>query len=152
MVKGYSCEFEKSTCASARLEGVDASYKDLAEVCGRIRRKTSKWAIEFLEKAAKGEIPVLYKRHNKKLGCRHELSGRKGRYPKKAAKIVLKVLRSAIANAHQQGLGEDLIIIHASANKKATYPRLSPKGRRIRSDYELSRIELVLKKAENKGA
>ena len=72
-MKGYSIEFDPKSCASARLEGVDASYKDLSEVCGRIRRKNSAWALTFLEKAAAMEIPVLYRTHNTKLGHRREL-------------------------------------------------------------------------------
>ncbi len=144
-MKGYSIEFDTKACASARLEGVDASYKDLSEVCGRIRRMKSAWALTFLEKAAAMEIPVLYRTHNTKLGHRRELGGKQGRYPQKAAGIVLKVLESAIANGMAKGLGEGYTIYVASANKKFTYPRMAPKGRTARSYYELSRIEIVLK-------
>lgn len=150
-MKGYSYEFEKEGTASARAEGVDVSYKDIVEACGRIRGKTIAWAVDFLERAARGEIPILFKRHNKKLGHRKELRGQKGRYPKKAAAILLKVLKSAFANARTKGLGEDLIIAHVAANKKSTYPRLAAKGRRVRSDYEISRVEIVLKEKVKKG-
>jgi len=147
-MRGYSLDFEREKCAAARLEGVDASYKDLSEVCGRIRRKGASWARSFLERAAEGEIPVLYKRHNKKLGHRRELGGRKGRYPWKAAAIVLKVLDSAIANGVSRGLGEEYVVSVATANKKLTYPRMAPKGRQARSYYELARVEIVLKPKE----
>ena len=146
-LKSYSVpvsSFDRSKIASARLEDVDASFKDLAEVCGRIKGKSTDWAKEFLDKASKGEIPVLYKRHNKGLGHRRELGGKKGRYPKKAARIVLKVLNSAIANAVQKSLSTDLIILHASANKKHIYGRMAPKGGLMRSDYETARVEVVL--------
>jgi large subunit ribosomal protein L22 len=144
-MKGYSIEFDPKSCASARLEGVDASYKDLSEVCGRIRRKNSAWALVFLEKAAAMEIPVLYRTHNTKLGHRRELGGKQGRYPQKAAGIVLKVLESAIANGMAKGLGEGYTVHTATANKRFTYPRMAPKGRTARSYYELSRIEIILK-------
>jgi len=143
-MKGYSADFDEN-CAAARLEGVDASYKDLSEVCGRIKGKDALWAIDFLARAAKAEIPVLYKRHNKKLGHRRELGGKKGRYPKKAAGIVLKVLRSAIANGMVRGLGEEFSIATATANKKHSFPRMAPKGRSARSYYELARIEIILR-------
>ena len=146
-MKGYSSEIPDS-CARARLEGVNASYKDLAEVCGRIRSKKTDWALSFLEKAAGGEVPVLYRKHNARLGHRGALRGKKGRYPKKAAKIVLKVLRSAIANGRTLGLGEAYTILAASANKKHIYPRLAPKGRWARSFLETSRVEVVLKGTE----
>lgn len=81
-MKGYSNPPEKlDDCAAARIEGVNASYKDLSEVCGRIRNKKTDWALEFLEKASDGDIPVLFKRHNRNLGHRRELGGRKGRFP-----------------------------------------------------------------------
>ncbi len=142
-MKGYSQHYGEN-CASARLEGVDASYKDLAQVCGNIRSKKTDAAIAFLEKAATGEVPVYYKSHNKKLGHRRELGGKKGRYPKKAAAIVLKVLRSAIANGDVKGIGSDLVVRHASANKKMTLPRIAPKGRWARSNFETSRVEIIV--------
>jgi len=130
------------------LEEVNASYKDLAEVCGRIRGKKAGWAVSFLEKAAKGEVPVLYRKRAKRLGHRRALGGKKGRYPKKAAKIVLKVLRSAMANGRTIGLGESYTILAVSANKKHVYPRLQAKGRMSRANLETSRIEVVLQGPE----
>jgi large subunit ribosomal protein L22 len=144
-MKGYSMNEIPENCAKARLEGVNASYKELAEVCGRIRNKKSDWAISFLEQVAEGELPVMFKRHNKNMGHRHEVGGRKGRYPQKAAQFVLKTLQSAIANGKNMGLGEVYTILAASANKKDIYPRLAPKGRQARSFLETARIEIILK-------
>ena len=148
IMKGYSTDFEKENFACARMEDTNISFKDLAEVCGRIRNKNADWAVEFLEKAADGKIPVLYKRHNKRLGHRKELGGQRGRYPKKAAKAILKTLKSALANGITRGMGESYQIMHASANKKMGYGRVAPKGRWARSDYETARIEVVLKPLE----
>jgi large subunit ribosomal protein L22 len=146
VMKGYSNMPESTeNCARARLEGVNASYKDLAEVCGRIRNKKTDWAVSFLEKAAEGEVPILFKRHNKNLGHRHELGGQKGRYPWKAAKIVLKTLQSAMSNGKTLGLGEVYKIVAASANKKDIFPRMAPKGRTARSYLVTSRVEIILK-------
>ena len=147
-MQGYSIEFSPEECASARLEGVNASYKDLSEVCGRIKGKEAAWALEFLEKASKGEIAVLYKKHNPRMGHRRELGGKKGRYPKKAAMIVLKALKSAVYNGMTKGLGEKYKIIAASANKKDSYPRVASKGGWMRSDYETARVEIVVKGLE----
>jgi len=138
-------EDKKDMYAMSRAEDVEASYKDLAEVCGRIRNKNAAWAISFLGLAADGAIPVLFKRNNKNLGHRRELGGRKGRYPMKAAKAVLKALNSAIANSVIKGLSEDLVVIHACANMKHSYPRLQAKGRRFRQAYQTARIEIIVK-------
>jgi large subunit ribosomal protein L22 len=143
----YGCEIDAS-CAPAQLYNIDASFKDLAAVCDNIRGMDAGAAVSFLEKAARKEVAIYYRKWNKKLGHRAELGGRKGRYPVKAAKIVLSVLKNAIANAAQKGL-ENVYIAHASANKQAIYPRLQPKGRRIRADYSTARVEIVLR--EKKG-
>jgi large subunit ribosomal protein L22 len=146
-MKGYTSNIPDN-CACARLEGVNASYKDLAQVCGSIRSKRADWAIAFLEDAAEMKKAIPYKGHNKRLGHRRELGGRKGRYPQKAVKIVLKVLKSAIANGKNLGLGETFTIIAASANKKNAYPRVAAKGRWARAVLATSRVEIVLKGSE----
>jgi ribosomal protein L22 len=145
-MKGYSSYSEKS--ATARAEGLNASYKDLAEICGRLRGMKADKAVSFLEKASikptEGGVPVLFKRHCKKLGHRRELGGRKGRYPWKSAAMVLKVLQSALANGRTSGMGDAYTIANACANKKMTFPRLASKGRWARSNLETSRVEIVL--------
>jgi len=142
----YSTTFkDESKVAKARVEDVDASFKDLIAVCDNIRLRRTDIAVDMLEKASKGLIPLRYWKHNTHMGHRHELMGQKGRYPKKAAGIVLKALKSVIANARIKGLGEDrLIVVHAAANKQHIYRRLQPKGLRKRHDYETARIELAV--------
>jgi large subunit ribosomal protein L22 len=130
--------------AKAQLYNIDASYKDMAAVCDNIRGMDSEVALQWLEKAASGDVAVEYRKWNKKLGHRRELGGKKGRYPKKAAKYVLQVLKNAIANGVAKGLGA-MRIVHASATKQAIYPRLQSKGRQMRSDYITGRVEVVLK-------
>ena len=146
-MKGYSSEIPEN-CASARVEGTNTSHKDLIQVCAAIRNRKADWAVSFLEKVADGEVPVLYRSYNKKIGHRRELGGRKGRYPQKAAKAVLKLLQSAMANGRVAGLGEEFTILTASANTKEVYPRMAPKGRRVRSALRTSRIEIILKGSE----
>jgi large subunit ribosomal protein L22 len=142
-MKGYSITV-KGDVGKARLEGVDASYKDLVAVCDNIRYLPVEDAIELLEDVIAGKAAIYYRKHNKKMGHRRELGGKKGRYPKKAAKIVLKVLKAAIASAEQKNVKKNLAVLHAAANKKHIYPRLAPKGRRIRSDYVTARVEIVV--------
>lgn len=147
MVKGYSFEnTEDDSLAFARVEGIDASPRDLSQVCGRITQKKTSKVLVLLEKVVDGEAPILYTAHNKNMGHRRELGGRKGAYPKKAAAAVLKVLKSAIANARVKGFGEDdLTVVHASATKKMIYGRMSAKGRKMRQNFITSRIEIILK-------
>ena len=142
----YSYKFEKDVVVGkARLEDIDASYKDLVEVCSNIRGRETAKALALLEKAALGETPIRYRKYISHLGHRRELGGKPGRYPKKAAAFVLAALKSAIASAKSKGMSEDLKVAHVSANKKMTYPRMSPKGgKRSRSYLETARIEVVV--------
>ena len=147
----YSFEIPKGKegdYARARVEDIDASYKDLTQVCGNIRRKSAVDAITLLEKAAKMEVPIRYRSHNTRLGHRRELGGRKGRYPVKSVRIVLKVLKSAVANAAAKGFSEELVVVHASANRRHSYPRLASKGRRNWQDFATARVEIVLREKE----
>lgn len=147
-MKGYSYNFSGQECAASRLEDINVSYKDLAEVCGRIRNKNSNWAIDFLKSAADGKAAVLYKTYNKRMGHRRSLGGKKGRYPKKAAAVVLNVLKSAVANGEVKGMGSEYLIVHAAAGGQHVYPRLAPKGRQSRSNLSTSRVEIVLKSTQ----
>ncbi|MEW5997055.1 MAG: 50S ribosomal protein L22 [Candidatus Micrarchaeota archaeon] len=147
----YSYVIEKGKegdFARARVEGADVSVKDLVEVCGSIRRRPAGQALRFLEEAAEGRRPVLFRSSNKRLGHRRELGGKKGRYPRKPARILLGALRSALANAQQKGLSEELVVAHVCANKKLSYMRYSPKGRRNVSKLVTARVEIVLKEKE----
>jgi ribosomal protein uL22 len=142
MAYGFQPQNDHRT-VRARLTGVNASYKDLCEVCRNVRGKDTEWALEFLEGAALGENCIYFARNNKGKGHRKELGGKKGGWPVKSAKMVLNVVQSANANAQKMGLGATTIV-HIAANKQDSYPRMSPKGKRIRQNYETAFIEVVL--------
>ncbi len=148
VMERYATEFNREEFACARVEDANVSYKDLTQVCGRIRGKNANWAMEFLVKVIEGKAAVLYKQHCKRMGHRRELGGKKGRYPKKASAAVLKVLESAMANGRVRGMGETYEILNAAANRRFNYGRVAAKGRWARSDYETSRIEIILRPLE----
>lgn len=135
--------------ARARLTGINASYKDLCEVCRNVRGKDTEWALNFLEEASVGEKAIYFVRHCKGKGHRRQLGGKKGGWPMKSVKFVLLVVQSAAANATKLGLGNTKVS-HIIANKQETYPRMSPKGRRIRQDFETAFIEVVLEEYQPK--
>ena len=148
MLYGYN---KKPTgrLARARISRVNCSFKDLCEVCRNVRGKDTDFALEFLGNAAEGKQAILFLRHCKKKGHRKELGGKKGGFPVKSCRAVLGVVESADANAIKLGLGATKIV-HIAANKHAAYPRMSPKGRRIRHDYEVAFIEVVLEEKQQK--
>lgn len=152
----YSYNMDRGKVVLAGESGLNASFKDLCVVCDSIRHKSATDALSVLEKASKGEIPILYRRHNKYMGSRHELGGKKGRYPKKCSAMVRKVLVNAVANARNAGEDpESMYVVHASANKTLIVPRSPPKGvgsvgggygysSPRRSNIELAKIEIGL--------
>jgi ribosomal protein L22 len=133
--------------ARARLTGINASYKDLGNVCSNVRGKGTEDAIGFLELAAKKKKAILYTRHFTGKGHRRELGGKIGGFPVKSVKFVLEVLKSAAANAIRLNMGETKVA-HIIANKQDTYPRMSPKGRRIVHNYETAFVEVVLEERQ----
>ncbi len=127
-MQNYSYNGNKKGMTFALMESIDASYKDLGAVCDTIRYRKAQSALALLESIAGGRA-VYYRTHNTGFGARHELGGRKGRYPMKAAKIVRRVLINAIANAKNSGyMPEELAVVHASANKKQILQRGPAKG------------------------
>ncbi len=136
---------------------INASYKDLGAVCDAIRYKRAAEALRIIDNIISMSMPIEFKKHNKHMGSRHELGGKKGAYPKKAAKEVKVVLVNAIANARNAGLGgEDMFIVHAAANKTRIERRRPSKGTLawgrgtygfpspMHSDLEYAKVEIAL--------
>ncbi|MFH1306468.1 MAG: 50S ribosomal protein L22 [Candidatus Micrarchaeota archaeon] len=144
MAYGYQPKEKDAMTARARIDRVDASYRDLCNVCANVRGRRADKAIQFLSEALEKKRPIRYFRHNKRRGHLREFGGKKGGWPVKSVKIVLNVLQNAYANAMAKGMGE-CKIIHIAANKQEVYPRMAAKGRRNRQDFETAFVEIVLR-------
>jgi ribosomal protein uL22 len=159
----YSFNRDKKDLVFAYRKDINASFKDLSIVCSAIRYKTVASAVKVLEDVESGAKPVFYPRFNKGMGSRHELLGKKGRWPKKCSKIIRNVLLSAISNAENKGYDPDaMVVVHASANKTNIVRRVAPKGilyisggygyaKQRRSDLELAKVEIGLGTGEEQG-
>ncbi|MGC8710533.1 MAG: uL22 family ribosomal protein [Candidatus Micrarchaeia archaeon] len=153
----YSFNIKGANPVMAQKYEINASHKDLSAICGEIRYMNSIKALDLLDRVIAKEIPIEYKRHNKGMGLRHELHGRKGAYPVRAAKQVRLTLINAIANANNKGMsGEEMYIVHATANKTHIERRYPSKGSLawgrgrygrsaiLHSDLEYAKIEIGL--------
>lgn len=152
----YSYNMKREGLIFAQAHDVNASYKDLAAVCDAVRYAKAKDALSILDGVISMKMPIAYRRHNKYMGARHELQGRKGAWPVKAAKEVRTVIVNAIANAANEAKdGEEMYIAHAAANKTNIERRLPPRGssvwgrgtyrsHRMYSDLEFAKIEIGL--------
>jgi ribosomal protein uL22 len=144
---------------------VNASFKDLKAVCDAIRYRNVEEAQKILDSVIVGGMPIEFRKNNSGMGSRHELGGKKGRYPKKCASLVKKVLINATANAKNKGYLPDIMyVVHASANRTQKISRLPSKGMLVvrgshsmgmvsyrHSDIELAKIEIGIAGGEEKG-
>lgn len=128
------------------------SPKHASEICRTIKGMKLERAKKFLEQVIAKKTPVPFRRYKKKVPHRHGMQKfSSGRYPVKAANIILKLLQGAEANAEFKGLDvESLRVIHASA-----YPGLKIKnyferahGRSSPKFEYLTHVELILEQTE----
>lgn len=161
----YSLELskeERKKCALAQFHDVDASYKDLTQVCRAIKGKSIANARKVLDDAIARKRAVPYKKFCKQTAHRSELGGKKGRYPIKECRLVRDLLDNAVANALQKGLSEEkLFVKHACAFKQNVFPRyrrywaggaILGYGRQaVWSNYVTARMEIVLCEKEASG-
>ncbi len=137
---------ENQVKASAR--DLRVSFKEMVELVRELRGKSLEDARRMLEDVISLRRPVPFKRYKKGVGHRRQLQGWKaGRYPVKAAKLVMKLLKSAEANAEQKGLDtERLFIRHIAAQQGPKLRRFFPRafGRATPKIEQLVHVEVVL--------
>jgi large subunit ribosomal protein L22 len=145
----YSYAVQKSAeMALALGHDLGISTKDSIEICSRIRGKKVGRAKVMLESAVNLETPIKYTRFSE--GASHKPGMGMGKYPVKASRAILALVKSAEANAQIKGLGKDLMVAHALAQKGAKSPKY---GRHLRRSAKRTHVEIGLvpvKKIEKK--
>ena len=105
-------------------------------------------AKEFLEDVIDKKKAVPYYRYRGKVPHRKQLRGHDaGRFPEKAAGVLLKILDSVEANAEFKGLYADrLRIIHVVAHRGRVIRKFIPRafGRASPYDKHLTHIEIAV--------
>ena len=102
--------------AVARALNLPISTKHCVEICRSLRFKDVSYAKKFLEEVSVLQRAVPYKKFLQDTG--HKAGMSSGRYPQKAAKEILRLLKSVEANAQAKGLDtSNLKIIKLLANK-----------------------------------
>ena len=146
-VNKYALEIlEPKKFALATARDVDISKKHAVEIFSYIRGKQAVKAEQRLEEGISMDRAIPFKRFNRWMPHRKGAGYKTGKYPEKASRFILEVLRNAMANAEFKGLSKDkLKIVHASANRSIILPRVKPTGRWKRSDIELVHLEIALR-------
>lgn len=159
----YSYNLDTKGIIFAGARDINASFKDLCAVCDAIRYRSVSSALGVLDGVINSNRPIEYRRHNKYMGSRPELGGKKGRYPIKCAKIMKDVIVNASANAVNKGENPDyMYVVHAAANKTYIVPRAPSKGIRShsggygygtirRSNLEYAKVEIGIADKEIEG-
>jgi len=130
-------------CAKAIFRDQDISTKHSVEICRQLRGKPLAKAITYLEDviALKQAVPFL--RYLGDVGHKRGMAA--GRYPVKASKAFLRLIKSAQKNASNKGLDEEnLIIKHICAHKASRPMRY---GRKTRREMKRTHIEIVVEEA-----
>ncbi|MEK6969703.1 MAG: 50S ribosomal protein L22 [Nanoarchaeota archaeon] len=126
--------------AVARALDIPVSTKHCIEICRALRYKNTAYAKRFLEEVADLKRAVPFKKFYKDTG--HKAGMAAGRFPQKAAKELLALVKSVEANALVKGLNaSDLKITKIIANK-ASIPLT---GGRRRTATKRSHVEIEVK-------
>jgi len=147
----YSKESDPDTSARAQLTEVDISPKHSVEICSHIRGWNLQDAKDYLERVIKKETPVPFKKYKRKVNHRKGKGFGPGRYPVKAAKVILKLLEDCENNAEYSGLNTDEMLIdhlvsHRGRIVRGWMPRAH--GRATDWDKHTVNIEVILVEKE----
>ena len=146
----YGYSYAKLNPNQARASGRDLriSYQGAVELLRSVRGLRLTKARQLLHEVVDLKRPVPFYRYVKGVGHRRQLQGRKsGRYPKKVAKALLKILKNAEFNAINKGLDVDgLYVAHAAAHKGPKLRRIFTRafGRATPKIDQLVHLELVV--------
>ncbi len=137
---------DRTAIASGR--DLRISPKASREICHYIKGMRLDKAKEVLQEVIELKRPIPYRRHKKKVAHRKGVEGfDAGRFPQKAAGVVLKLLDSVEANAEFKGLYTDrLKIIHIAAHRARVIRNYIPRafGRSSPYFHHLTHIEVAV--------
>jgi len=150
---GYSVGWvDPDRTAKASGRELRISPKHAREICKTIKGMMLEDAKNFLEDVIAMRRPVPFRRYKKKVPHRRGLQGFcTGRFPVKAARYILRLLKEVEANAEFKGLNtEKLKIIHAAAYPGMKLKKFFPRAfGRSSPDYEiLTHVEIVVEEVE----
>jgi large subunit ribosomal protein L22 len=142
---GYTQETDPETTSRAIGKEFSVSPKHCREVCKMLKGMKVEDAKKYLKGVIELEIAVPYTRFKMFLNPKPKIGP--GRYPKKAAKAILRVLESAQSNAEYKGLEADnmrikVVAAHRGRIEKSYMPRAQ--GRSTPWNEQTTNIEIVL--------
>ncbi|KSW12361.1 50S ribosomal protein L22 [Pyrodictium occultum] len=151
----YSVRVDEERSAKAVMWDAPISYKKVIDLARLLRGMRLEDAKRLLERVAAGKEPIPVRRYMGKQAHHRGLAARYrwpvGRYPVKAARILLKLLESVSNNAEVKGLDtEKLRIVHIGVHKGRVIKKWMPRafGRSSPRFRKYSHIEVVVAEEE----
>jgi large subunit ribosomal protein L22 len=137
------------TVARARAIELPVSPKKTYEVLNALRGLPLDRARDLLEAVLEGRRAIPFRRYNQETA--HHPGTGPGRYPRKIAKQLLKLLSNAEANAEYEGLDTDQLVIKVASCargriQKANMPRAH--GRATQWNEQTTNVEIVVVERE----
>lgn len=144
MKLNFSIEPTPEKTSKAMGRELHISRKHAHEIATAIKGMKLENARKFLENVVALKQAVPYKRYTRNIPHRKGMCS--GRYPQKAAKEFLSVLKNAESNATYKGLdSENMKIIHVATKKGHTYMGQFPRaqGRATPKKHETVTVEMI---------
>lgn len=146
---GYTQQTDPETTSRALGKEISVSPKHCREVCKEIVGMKVEDAKKWLKEVIELKRPVPYTRFKMYLNPKRGVGP--GRYPRKAAKAILRVIESAQSNAEYKGLdAENMRIKVAAAHRgrieKSYMPRAQ--GRSTPWNEQTTNIEIILEETK----
>jgi large subunit ribosomal protein L22 len=145
MKLNYSIEPDPEKTSKSIGKELHISKKHAHEISTAIKGMKVDDAREFLEDVSVLKQAVPYKRYKRNIPHRKGMCT--GRYPQKAAKDFLRVLKNAENNARYKGLdSENLKISHITTKTGHTFRGIFPRaqGRTTPKNHETVSVEMIL--------
>ncbi len=129
--------------AKASAQNLSVSTKHCIEICNHLRYKNTAQAKKILEDVIEMKSPIPFKRFKRDMG--HKAGMAAGRFPQKAAKEVLALVKSVEANAQNKGLNTNSLKITKFLANKAATPMT---GGRQRTGTKRTHVEIEVKETK----
>ena len=142
---GYTAKIDPDVSSRALMIEANISPKHAVEVCRAVRGMMVEDALAFLDDVIALKTPVPFKRYNKRVA--HQKGVGPGRFPKKAAGTIKKVIESAKNNAEFDGKDTDTMYIStisASRGRVTEGYIARAQGRSTPFNHESVNIEIII--------
>jgi large subunit ribosomal protein L22 len=144
----YAFKTDKENVVKTVGRDVSLSPKAAFEICRFVKGKSVAQIKGMLELVKEKKLAVPYTKATNGVGHKPGPLGA-GKYPLKGSIEFLKLIKQLEGNAQNKGLGSNLTIIHACAQRAAEPAR---QGRKRRVQVKRCHIELAAQEAESKKA